>query len=151
MQRISALLTVFKMFEIRCSPLRTLRDLFRQADAGPPGSAHGKVAAELGHIVAGGVIRQEHAHNAEVGLKEGKLGLGRGLRGLLGPLRLSQFLFGRLNGGAPLVRALKPQLHQTVELAPHHVVVDPAGQEAGDLRAILEICLLYTSPSPRDA
>lgn len=94
MQRISALLTVFKMFEIRCSPLRTLRDLFRQADAGPPGSAHGKVAAELGHIVAGGVIRQEHAHNAEVGLKEGKLGLGRGLRGLLGPLRLSQFLFG---------------------------------------------------------
>ena len=89
MQRISALLTVLKMFEIRCSPLRALAGLahaagsFRQADAGPPGSAHGKVAAELGHIVAGGVIRQEHAHNAEVGLKEGKLGLGRGLRASL--------------------------------------------------------------------
>ena len=36
MQCISALLTVFKMFEIRCSPLRTLRDRFDNPTRGRP-------------------------------------------------------------------------------------------------------------------
>ena len=100
---------------------------------------HGDIAAILGQVVAGGHVGQEHAHDVEVGLQEGELSLG-GLGGsLLGPVGLGHSLGALHGGGVPLVGPVEPHLHQPVELAAHHVVVDLGGDEAIHLGAVLEI------------
>lgn len=77
-------------------------------------SPHLEVAAVLGEVIGDGHVREEHAHDVEVGLQEGKLRLGCVIGGIDGPLGLLHVLGALHSGGVPLLGAVKPHLYHLI-------------------------------------